>query len=388
MNVAAQRRVGVTAAGVVTFVNLYAPQTLLPTFAEQFGIGLARASLMMTATLVAVAAVAPFVGGVSDALGRRRLILTACCALVLPVLLSAWAPSFGILVLGRFIEGLLLPFIFAVTVAYIADECEPTEAVRLTGAYAIGSIVGGFAGRFVAGWATELAGWRAAFLILAALTLVCALLILFCLPAEQRFKPVRGWRGSVAGFLDQLANPQVVATCAMGFCVLFSMVAAFTFATVYLAGPPFRLSPAELGSMFVVYLVGVVATPVASRLALRSGRLRAVQFAAGCAAAGLLLTLAPSFPLILLGLGLAAGGIFAEQVLSLGYVAMAARQARSTAVGLYVTCYYTGGALGSVVPAGVWRHFGWPGCVALIVAVQAAALLVVGRVWPRHAPLP
>ena len=381
-------RVGVFAAGLCTFINLYSTQALLPTLAQQFGASLPRTGLTVTATLIAVALVAPFVGGVSDALGRRRLIGGASLALTVPTLLAAWAPGLDWLILCRFIQGLLLPFIFAVTVAFIAEECPGAEAVRVTGVYAVGTIVGGFAGRFIAGWATELAGWRSAFLILAALTLACAGVIAAVLPPEQRFRPVRGWRGQWDGFADQFGNPQVMATCAVGFAVLFSMVATFTYANFYLGAPPFSLGPAQLGSVFVVYLLGVVATPVATRLALRFGRRRTVLLAAAAGSGGLLLTLAPWLPGVVLGLAFAAAGIFPEQVLSLGYVAAAARRSRSTAVGLYVTCYYVGGSLGGVLPASIWHHLGWPGCVALVLAVQGAATLVTQAAWPAHAPLP
>ena len=137
-----------------------------------------------------------------------------------------------------------------------------------------------------------------------------------------------------------------MATCGVGFAVLFSMVATFTYANFYLAAPPFSLGPAQLGSVFVIYLLGVAATPVATRLALRFGRRRTVLLAAAAASGGLLLTLVPWLPAIIVGLAFAAAGIFTEQVLSLGYVAAAARRSRSTAVGLYVTCYYVGGSLG------------------------------------------
>ena len=140
--------------------------------------------------------------------------------------------------------------------------------------------------------------------------------------------------------------------------------------------------------MFVIYLLGMVATPVATRLALRFGRRRTVLLAAAVAVAGLLLTLLPSLAAILLGMALAAAGIFTEQVLSLGYVAAAARGSRSTAVGLYVTSYYVGGSMGGILPAGVWAHAGWPGCVALVVAVQAAAVAVTQAAWPRHTRAP
>ncbi len=382
----ANRQAGVAAAGFCTFINLYSTQAILPTLAREFGASLTHTGLTVTATLVAVALVAPFVGSVSDALGRRRLIVGASLALVAPTLLGAFAPDLDALVLCRFLQGLLLPFIFAVTVAYIADECPGAEAVRVTGTYAIGTIVGGFAGRFVAGWVTEYGGWRLAFLVLGAMTLLCAGVIAACLPPEQRFRPVRGWRGTLAGFADQFGNPQVMATCAIGFAVLFSMVATFTYANFLLAAPPFGLGPAGLGSVFVIYLLGVVATPVATRLALRFGRRRTVLLAASVGMAGLLLTLLPSLPGILSGMALVAAAIFTEQVLSLGYVASAARSSRSTAVGLYVTSYYVGGSLGGLLPAGIWAHAGWPGCVALVLGVQAAATLVTQLVWPRHPP--
>ncbi|HEY0205971.1 MAG TPA: hypothetical protein VGC15_17660 [Acetobacteraceae bacterium] len=53
-----------------------------------------------------------------------------------------------------------------------------------------------------------------------------------------------------------------------------------------------------------------------------------------------------------------------------------------------MTSYYIGGSMGGILPAGVWAHTGWPGCVALVVAVQAAAVVVTQAAWPRHTPAP
>ena len=54
---------------------------------------------------------------------------------------------------------------------------------------------------------------------------------------------------------------------------------------------------------------------------------------------------------------------------------------------MYVTCYYVGGSLGGVLPASIWSHLGWPGCVALVLAVQAVAITVTWLVWPPSVPL-
>ena len=190
----------VFAAGLCTFINLYPTQALLPTLAKAFDTTLAHTGLTVTAALVAVALVAPFVGGISDAIGRRNLIIAAAFLLVIPTLLAAAAPTLGALIACRFAQGLLFPFIFAVTVAYIAEECPGPEAIRATGLYSIGSIIGGFFGRFVAGWTTDLLSWRAAFIILASLTLACAATIAATLPTERHFRPTQGVRGSLRGF--------------------------------------------------------------------------------------------------------------------------------------------------------------------------------------------
>lgn len=375
------------AAGFVTFVNLYAPQSLLPTLAAALSSSAAETGFTITATLIAVAIVAPFAGGISDAFGRRRLILPACFALVVPTALAGLAPSLHWLLAARFVQGLLMPFIFTVFVAFIADECDGPAAMRMTGIYSVGAIIGGFSGRFIAGWTAYFLDWRASFLLLAGITLVAAFILLITMPPERNFRPVRSWRSTAAGFATQLRNRQVLVTCAAGFAVLFSIVATFTFANLLLAAPPYDLGPAELGSIFITYLLGAVVTPLATRFATRFGRrwtMLAAGIAAGC---GILMTLVPSLPVIIAGLSLVALGVLTEQMLSIGYVALAGKRARSTAVGLYVTSYYIGGSLGGLAPASIWSHLGWPGCVMLVLVVQSAALALTWLAWPREMSL-
>ena len=64
----------------------------------------------------------------------------------------AFAGSVPELIFWRFAQGLLLPPIFAVTVAYIGDEWPPAEAAGVVGIYGSGSALGGFCGRFVPGF--------------------------------------------------------------------------------------------------------------------------------------------------------------------------------------------------------------------------------------------
>ena len=368
------------AAGISTFLNLYTPQAVLPALATSFGVPMAHTGLTITASLLAVALVAPFAGAISDAVGRKRLIVGAAVAVTVPTVLVAFAPTLQAMLLWRFVQGLLLPFIFAVTVAYIGEECEGPAAIRAAGVYSSGAILGGFSGRFVAGIAADIGGWRLGFLAAAVLTGIAAAVVAVLLPTEKKFRPVRGGVGAtLKGWREHARNRLLWGVCAVGFGMLFSVVATFTFVNFRLAAPPFGLSPGELGSVFAVYLVGVVTTPLSTRLAVRIGRARTAALGALVAVAGEALTLLPALPAVILGLALASAGLFVAQALALGFIGVAVPRARSSAVGLYVTTYYIGGALGGVLPAGLWRTAGWPGCVALacvaILGMGAAAMV-------------
>jgi MFS family permease len=136
-----------------------------------------------------------------------------------------------------------------------------------------------------------------------------------------------------------------------------------------------------LGGIFVVYLGGMVMSPVAARLSNRFGRRHVMACVGPVIAAGLLCTLAAPLWLIELGLLLVSSAIFVQQTLATAFVGMAAREAKSTAVGLYVTFYYIGGSAGGLVPAGVWHAFGWPGCVVIVLLMQALMVGFALKFW-------
>ncbi|TMJ30858.1 MAG: MFS transporter, partial [Alphaproteobacteria bacterium] len=166
-----RRRVAVALAGFCVFLNLYAPQSVLPLLAGEFAVGAGQASLAITASTLAVALMAPFAGTFADVVGRRRVIVAAMFALVVPTIMVALAPGIHALVFWRFVQGLALPPIFAVMVAYIAEEWPAGEAIGVTGLYTSAASFGGFFGRLITGILADWAGWRIAFLALAALTL-------------------------------------------------------------------------------------------------------------------------------------------------------------------------------------------------------------------------
>lgn len=381
------RTAAVALAGFCAFLDLYAPQSILPLLAREFQRSPAEVSLTISATTLAVALIAPFVGIVADVLGRKRLIAGAMFALIVPTIMAARAETLADLLVWRFVQGLLLPPIFAVTVTYIGEEWPPAEAVGLTGIYMSASSVGGFFGRFATGFLAEHLDWHAGFYVLAGVTLVSAVGVTLFLPQERRFVRSAGFVASTRMMLQHLGNPQLLATYGVGFGVLFSFVAVFSYINFYLAAPPYLLSASALGSIFIVYLAGALVTPLAGVLAQRLGRRGLVVLALAVWFFGLSLTLIDSLPWIIAGLAATTCGGFLCQTSATSFVAINARAGRSAAVGLYVTFYYIGGSVGGFLPGAIWGWAGWPGCVAMVAAMLVLMGLAVGRFW-RVAPAP
>jgi len=298
-----------------------------------------------------------------------------------PTALVALAGSLHGIVLWRFVQGLLLPPVFVVTIAYVGEEFPPAEATAVTGIYLSASSLGGFLGRFLTGLLSEALGWRGAFIGLAVLTLSSAVGVSLLLPRERAFVRSAGLAASARHMLRHLADPKLVATFAVGATVLFIFVATFTYVSFRLAAPPFALSPSGLGAIFIVYLTGVVTTLFTGAGVARFGRRGLVLALVVVWAGGLTLTLAPSLSAIILGLALCAGCGFVCQAVVTGFVAIRTKEGRSSAVGLYVTFYYVGGSIGGVLPGAVWRSAGWPGCVALVIGALMLMALIVALAW-------
>lgn len=368
-------------AGFCTFSNLYSPQAILPLLSEQFGAGPAQIATVITAGTLAVALIAPFSGTVADVLGRKRVIVTALIVLAIPTLMGALAQTLHELVFWRFVQGLAMPPIFAVTIAYLGEELPPHEATIAAGVYTSGASLGGFSGRFFAGIAADLFGWRVAFGLFAVITLAGAVVMALMLPRERKFVRSEGLLASAKQMLGHFRNPQLVATYAVGFGVLFNFIATFTYISFRLALPPYSLSATWLGVIFVVYLLGSAVTPMTGLAVARFGRRNFMIGTIAVWLVGIALTLLGPLWIILVGLAISAACGLLCQAVSTGYVTVTAQAGRSSAVGLYVTSFYLGGSFGAAVGGFAWVLAGWPACVAMVAIMLAVMATIVATTW-------
>ncbi|WP_175998326.1 MFS transporter [Burkholderia stabilis] len=374
-------RIAFFLCGFAAFLNLYSTQGILHELAAAFGVSAERAGQGVSATTTAVAIIAPFVGVLAARIERRTAISLAAMAVALPVVWSAHATGFASFLGARFAAGLVMPFVFALSIAYIGERFDRGTSAEISALFVAGTTLGGFAGRFATNLMTAMWGWRHALDVVAALCLVTGAAIYASLPASDAIARHAGDDADAGPSWRIVTRGPLLASFAIGACVLASQVATFTFVGLRLARAPFAFGTVEIGAIYAVFLVAVVVTPLAGRIARHRGPRMPGLVAAAFAIGGALLTLSDSVPVILAGLALSSTAVFVEQASANTFISQAASTARSTAIGIYLSCYYFGGSLGSILPVPGWHRWGWAGCVAFVVVAQAIVGVLVFRFW-------
>lgn len=350
--------------------------------------------MTVSAATLGVALSAPVFGALTERLPRKRVIVASLLGISVPTLLAATSQSLAQLIFWRFLQGVTVPGVIAVLVTYIGEEWPPDQVALIMSFYVSGTALGGFTGRLSAGYLAEWFNWRISFLALGAAALAGAGAVALWLPHGRRRSITQAKLDALPSFPYQVQglfrSRRLLATFAVGFNVLFSLVGVFTWITFYLSAAPFHLSTAGLSSLFFVYLIGLVVTPAAGYLITRIGLRAGIGGAIACSIVGVLLTLPHWLPVVIAGLAMLSSGVFIAQTAAQSHLRVAAPAGtRVTAAGLYVTCYYLGGTAAGVVPGIFWAMGKWPACVAFIVAMQIVGLVIALMGWRTVAqPVP
>jgi MFS transporter, YNFM family, putative membrane transport protein len=372
-------------AGIAVFATLYAPQALLPELTRSFGVSPASSTLAISVSTAALAVGLLVLGPVSDRRGRTGILhASLASAAVLAVLIAA-APTWGVLLVLRGLQGFALAGLPAVAVAYLREELDPAVSSRAIGLYVSGTALGGLSGRLLSGFLTELGGWRTALGGAAALAVGCAVAVRLLLPPSRRFVPVVGEGRLVRQLARAFTDPALLALYGVAALLMGGFVAVYNAGTFRLEAAPYSLSPALAGLVFLAYLLGSASSPTAGALADRFGRRVVVPAAIVLMGAGIALTLPAPLWCVVLGLCVLTTGFFAAHGVASGWVAARAQlggRAVGQAASLYSFWYYVGSSVGGTLAGRAWQDAGWSGVVLLAGGSTLAALLlslVLGR---------
>jgi len=364
-------------AGFITFANLYITQPLLPTFAEEFHVSPAVASLSLSVTTFALSISMIIVGSLSEAWGRKSLMTISIFAASILTLALAFAPNFEMILVLRVLQGVVFAGLPAIAMAYLGEEINPSSLGVAMGLYISGNSVGGLSGRIIIGTLTDLYNWQVGMIVLGIISLLISMLFVWMLPNSKHFtaRPLQ-IKALTTSLIQHLKDPSMLCLLGISFVLMGSFVTLYNYIGFKLMAPPYNLSAAIVGWIFIIYLVGTLSSAWFGGLADRYGRQKMLLLSIAIMLIGAILTLHGLLSLKIIGITIFTFGFFAAHSIASGWVSKRAAHDKAQASSLYLFFYYFGSSVGGTVGGVFWMHFGWIGVITMITVFLAVACLL------------
>ncbi|MFN3899392.1 MAG: MFS transporter [Alishewanella aestuarii] len=369
-------------AAAAVFANLHLMQPLLPELSRQFQLSALRVSWVYTIGTLCLGLSLLVYAALSDAWGRKKLLLITLVGMTLSTLILSQVSSFQALLFWRAVQGLFLGGLPAIAIAWMGEEYSKPALVSAVGLYISANSLGGISGRLLSGAMADLGHWQWVFYPMTLLGLLSCWLVWRYLPASQQFQrqPFR-LKQALSDNLFHLRQPLLLLVYLIGGLNFLVFLNQYTYIAFVLAAAPFSLGSSLIGLLFVTYLTGTVGSALSANIAARLS-------APGAMAAGILImmlgsviTLGQSLVLIGAGFFISAFGFFLCHSLASSWVSQHALRAKASASALYLVFYYLGASSGTLYLQPFWQAGQWLGVVIGSVLMYGLTLLLCLLLW-------
>lgn len=369
------------------FANVHMTQPLLPQLAQTFHLTPLQASWSLTVTISMLGLSLLIYGPLSDALGRKHIMVLTLLGAVATTLAISQVETYSSLLLLRGLQGFFLGGLPAIAIAYLGDEFERKAVLVAVGLYISANSLGGVTGRLVSGFVGEHYDWQMVFLVLGFSSLVLVLLFIWLLPASKHFQAKAfDSRSVLADMRSHLQNPMLLTAYLIGGLNMMIFLSLYSYITFVLAAPPYHLSTHALGMLFLTYLTGSFASAWSGRAALWLSQPICMILGILLLMLGTLLTLLASLPMMVSGFLINSFGFFLTHSTLSSWVSQYALKARASASSLYLVFYYLGASLGSFYLEPFWQWAGWTGVVGASLGIFTVTLSAALWLHFRHKP--
>ena len=263
---------GLLAAVAPFGVDLYLPA--FPAIARDLGTTATGVQLTLTGFLVGIMIGQLIFGPLSDRYGRRVPLLIGSVVLIIASIAAVFAPTLGVLVAARALQGVSGAAGMVLGRAIIYGHATGAAPARPSCLMMIVSGVAPVVAPLIGGILAEPLGWRGVLAVLLVIAFVMLAAVIWgireTLPAERRARIAEA-RRSQGSLMRQLASRQY-----LGHTVAFA--AAFTVMMAYISASPFLyqsmlgVNELQYGLLFGVNALALVASSaVSARLVTRIG---------------------------------------------------------------------------------------------------------------------
>ena len=367
-------------AAVAVFANLHLLQPLLPALSKSYHLTPPQTIWVYTIGTLCLGLSLLVYAALSDAWGRKNLLMLTLCGMTVSTLALTQVESFAALLLLRALQGICLGGLPALAIAYMADEFSKPAMVAAVGLYISANSLGGISGRLVAGAMADIGHWQWVFWPFALLSLLSLVAVWRYLPVSGRFVASRfRFKQALNDNWHHLRQPVLLLSYLIGGLNFFIFLNQYTYITFVLSDAPYSLSSMWIGLLFITYLTGTLGSAISGKVALKMPVPLGMALGVVVLIAGTLLTLHSHLLLIVAGFFINAFGFFLCHSLASSWVSQRATKAKASASALYLVFYYVGASSGGLYLQPYWHWLQWRGVVlgALLMYVVTLGLCLL-----------
>src|SRR5262245_55328913 len=208
----------------LTLVDLFAAQAILPSLVLKFAVSRATMGFAVNASTFGMAVAGVAVALFGRNVDRRNGIWLSLALLAIPTTLLSMTDDITVFALLRVVQGLCMATAFTLTMAYLAEHFSSGQATGALAAYVTGNVASNFFGRLMSAAVADTFGLSTNFLTFAVLNLAGAALVWGALKRSQRTMETGGAMPGMQAWRAHLADPQLRASFAIGFLILFVFI--------------------------------------------------------------------------------------------------------------------------------------------------------------------
>ena len=367
----------------LSVANIYYNQPLLNRISADLGVTEFAANLVPMVTQVGYALGLLFIIPLGDLYKRRTIIVADFVLLAIATYGIALSPSLDYVLAASLVTGIcsVTPQIF---IPLMSQFSLPENKARNVGLLLSGLLTGILGSRVISGLVGEYLGWRTMYYVASAVMLVCLAVVVKVLPDTPS-----NFRGTYGGLMKSLwrlyrgnATLRLVSIRA-GLC-FGSFLALWACLAFKLGGAPLYAGNNVIGLLGLCGMAGVLTATMVGGYVNRFG-VRAFNYfgAAMMIAAWLLIYLFQDcYAGYIVGIIIIDIGMQFVQISNQTRALVLDQSATNRINTIFMTTYFVGGALGTLLAGTFWQSFGWTGVTAVGISLAGISLLIT--VFTKH----
>ena len=362
---------------VLTLCTLYAVQPIQPLFEKEFDLSRFEAVIFTTAIMLPLGFAPIFYGYILETFSSKRFLKNAVLLLGLLELLFAYTDTYFFLLSIRGLQGLLIPAVLTSLMSYISFITPKDKVQQAIGYYIGATIFGGFIGRLLSGFLSDLFGWRLFFILLG----IVLLGMFFCLEYLSEEVKVDFVKPKFSQIMNILRNKTFFNIYMMMFFIFFVFQALLNFLPFQLKTFSNTMGFGKVGLMYAGYIIGfIISIRILWLIRFFKSEVKTIIIGILTYTIGLQIFHVSDYIVMFGGMFVFCAGFFIIHSVASGLISKLAHEKRAISNGLYLSFYYAGGTLGTFAPGVFFEYLGWNVFILLLSIVALSTLFFAFKV--------